>query len=337
MEIGIGDYSTRRRFYANILKLNNLIMRFVSIPENGASWREKLIYVIDAESDVGVDLAVEIIDTSLGQLASLNIYNVTSAEIDIAPYLRASVDETPTDGTEGLAWSTAALSIVVRINGVESPKRLFYRAQLDCSQPRILSKLPIRPIVSLDETIRMTIFSPRTVEVRAILASLAPVNRTYRLVTAGRPVEFTLPLVNMPINQGLRIVVLCDGVQQASYDYVITPRDKSARQLVWYNEDGGVESYTFPKSVRLGYSADIAEDQSRVKSRRVMRRLCSAYESAEEIERIVQMIFSQSVYLVTERGCVLQRDIKRCIEFSPQGTLSQLKIDVVEEWRGGEL
>lgn len=337
MEIGIGDYSTRRRFYANILKLNNLIMRFVSIPENGASWREKLIYVIDAESDVGVDLAVEIVDTSLGQLASLNIYNVTSAEIDIAPYLRASVDETPTDGTEGLAWSTAALSIVVRINGVESPERLFYRAQLDCSQPQILSKLPIRPIVSLGETIRMTIFSPRAVEIRAVFASLAPVNRTYRLVTAGRPVEFTLPLVNMSITQGLRITVVCDGVQQASYDYVITHRDKSARQLVWYNVGGGVESYTFPKSVRLGYSADIAEGQSRIKSRRVMRRLCSAYESAEEIERIVQMIFSQSVYLVTERGCVLQRDIKRRIEFSPQGTLNQLMIDVVEEWRGGEL
>ena len=312
-------------------------MRFVSIPENGASWREKLIYVIDAESDVGVDLAVEIVDTSLGQLASLNIYNVTSAEIDIAPYLRASVDETPTDGTEGLAWSTAALSIVVLINGVESPERLFYRAHLDCSQPRILSKLPIRPIVSLGETIRMTIFSPRSVEIRAVFASLAPVNRTYRLVTAGRPVEFTLPLVNMSITQGLRITVLCDGVQQASYDYVITHRDKSARQLVWYNVGGGVESYTFPKSVRLGYSADIAEDQSRIKSRRVMRRLCSAYESAEEIERIVQMIFSQSVYLVTERGCVLQRDIKRRIEFSPQGTLNQLMIDVVEEWRGGEL
>lgn len=315
-------------------------MKFLSIPENGASWREKLIYAIDAESDEGVDLKVEIVDTSLGQLASLNIYNVTSAEVDIAPYLRASVDEAPTDGTEGLAWSTAALSIVVRVGGVESPQRVYYRAKLDCSVPCVLSNISALQSVSLDETIRMTIFSPKSVEVRVTLTQMAPANRTYRLLTGGRPIEFTLPLANMSTFRRLKITVVCDSVQQAVYEYVITPRDSSARQLLWYNANGGVESYTFPKSVRLSYSADVvetAEGKGRLRRGCVVRRLCSAFEPTEQMERIVQMIFSPSVYLATERGCVLQRDIQRKVEFSPQGTLNQLKVDVVEEWRGGGL
>lgn len=330
----------QRRFYANILKLNYLIMRFTSIPENGASWREKLIYAIDTESAQGVDLRIEIVDTTLGQLASLNVYNVTSTEVDIAPYLRASVDESPTDGIEGLTWSSAALSVVVRVGEIESPKRLYYRAKIDSLKPSILSNVPARSAVSLGDTLRMTIYAPNLVEVKVVFTSMAPINRDYTLKTDGRPVEFTLPLINISTYKRLTITVRCDGRQQASYAYVIAPRDGSSRQLVWYNVDGGIESYTFPKSVRVGYLAEVSErgdGTSCVSSRLVTRRLYSAYEPTDEMERIMQMVFSPSVYLVTDSGYLPQHDIKRRIEFSPQGSLSQLKIDVVEEWKGGRL
>lgn len=315
-------------------------MKFVSIPNNGASWREKLIYAIDTESDEAIDLNVDIIDSERGVVASLNIYQVKTTEIDIAPYLRTLVDESPTGNIEALTWSSAALEIRVAVNGVESQQRVFYRANLDVSTAKVLSRLPTHPTVSPGETLRMTIFSRKSVEIKLLMLSLVPEIKTYTLMTYGRPVEFTLPIAADANFKRLRVTIICDGVTLDGYDFMLIKSGSSARQVVWYNMAGGVESYTFPKSVRLNYRTDVAKATSgrvRIKGRYVTRELYSAYESPEELERIMQMVFAPQLYISTEQGCLPQSDFTRRVAFTPQGNISQLKIEIEEAWRGGEL
>ena len=65
-------------------------MKFTSIPDTYSSYREPLIYAFDTESTTPRDVELKIINRSTGEeIGRKRLYNVTSGEVDIAPYLRA--------------------------------------------------------------------------------------------------------------------------------------------------------------------------------------------------------------------------------------------------------
>ena len=65
----------------NFQKLKYLIMRFISIPQNGSSWRGRLPYCFTTGSSEPSDVVVEIVDaTSSELLGTRRLYGVTEAE-----------------------------------------------------------------------------------------------------------------------------------------------------------------------------------------------------------------------------------------------------------------
>ena len=61
-------------------------MKFVSILDNGASWRGRLLYSFTTESDQPQDVTAEILDaTTRTLLGSMRLYGVTEGVIDVAP------------------------------------------------------------------------------------------------------------------------------------------------------------------------------------------------------------------------------------------------------------
>ncbi|MBO5894699.1 MAG: hypothetical protein J6Q33_02800 [Alistipes sp.] len=315
-------------------------MKFTTIPENGSSWRGKLVYAIDCESEVGQDIEVVVADGTLGLRASFNLYNVTTAEFDIAPYLRRMVSEQPTANVESLAWSSAAMLVVVSVGGVSSQSRLYYREAIDATAAQVLSTLSERVAMAQNETLRLSLFALRTAEVR--VTTYLPMERTkiFTLRTYGRTVEFTLPLGAYSVGSTIRIEFVCDDVRLKVLSINIVKREASARQLVWYNERGGVEFYTFPRSVRRYYRAKEgagAQGEQLLQSRCVVRRLLSAYEGAEEMERIAEMIFAPALYLAKEGECERLEIGERVVEFDDEGGIKQLRLDIYEPWRGGGL
>jgi hypothetical protein len=68
-------------------------MRFISIPQNGMSWSDRLIYSFATGLDEPTDVDIEIFDIDANQLiARKRLYSVTYSDVDIAPILRSIAD-----------------------------------------------------------------------------------------------------------------------------------------------------------------------------------------------------------------------------------------------------
>lgn len=333
--------------HANLIRLKYLTMKFTSIPDNGSAWSDKLIYVIDTEKEEPIHLVVDIVDvdrdTTLGRC---RLYNVTNAEVNIAPYLRSRDNFRQVGSCTPMAFiSPASRNIAVVVNGNVSPSRLFYRVPLDCSKAHTLSTITTTQTLSLGEPIRLTVFSRDGVCVTVEYSSATRYLGTNIVEEGsdGSPLEIIIPTAMYP-KETERIKLLVqdvDGNVLQRTIYCIVERAPSARRLMWYNRLGGVECYTFPTSARTRYKARGTRSMSveglpvEMLSREEHYRLTTAREVEAEMNRIAEIVFSPRLYELRGEDIIELELASREILFDRQGSLHQLSIDVYEKEGGG--
>ena len=317
-------------------------MKFLRQPNNGASWQEPLLYAVALDDEDGGIARVRIETSDTQQLiARFNIYGGNEVEFDIAPYLRNSIDDTPTSGERGLFISPYAFNVVVNVNGVSSQQRCFYRTPLQGLQPGIISRGAGTSTISRGERIQMTLYAQSRVDVTVMHHALRNLRRSYAINSNGCPVELIYPLTE--VDEGLQRVVLSisvDGQPRVSVDIPYVERSGPQRQVMWYGGRGGTEGYLFPQCVLKSREAIMergADGKDRVVARDDRWLLTSAYETPEEMERIENMIFADKLYFVNGGECeevVLQT---RKLNRGDAGELKRMQIEVTKRERGGGL
>ncbi len=323
-------------------------MKFTSIPDNGSPWSDELIYSIDSEVDTPTNLVVDIrdIDNNIS-LGRCRLYNVTTASVNIAPYLRSTKNLEIRESGSLMAYiSPAARNIGVLANGYASEQRTFFRTTLDCNKERVLSLIATPQVISLGEQIRLTVFAKENIRVtvdayssRMHLGSQELSQHTY-----GNPIEIVVPTAEMSSDTERIVVTIYSdngGLQRTTY--CVVKRDLSAHRLMWYNRLGGVECYTFPRSMRTsyiakcskaigtsGYPLDVCQTEQHY-------RLTSAIEVEEEMNRIAEIIFSPVVFELNGESVEPVELTTRELRFDSHGAMRQLSIDIRKSGRGGEL
>lgn len=112
-------------------------MKFTSIPEAYSSFREPLIYAFNTESATPHDVELKIINRTTGEeIGRKRLYNVTSGEVDIAPYLRSAARPSlPTNVEEcGEVDVGTTIKVVVEAEGLDYDEE-------DASQQAYLSEI----------------------------------------------------------------------------------------------------------------------------------------------------------------------------------------------------
>ena len=317
-------------------------MKFLRQPNNGASWQEPLLYAVALDDEDGGVARVRIETSDTQQLiARFNIYGGNEVEFDIAPYLRNSIDDTPTSGERGLFISPYAFNVVVNVNGYSSSPKCFYRTPLQGLQPGIISRGAGTSTISRGERIQMTLYAQSRVDVTVMHHALRNLRKSYAINSNGCPVELIYPLAE--VDEGLQRVVLSisvDGQPRVSVDIPYVERSGPQRQVMWYGGRGGTEGYLFPQCVlksREAITERGADGKDRVVARDERWLLTSAYETPEEMERIEDMIFADKLYFVNAAECeevVLQT---RKLNRGDAGELKRMQIEVTKRQRGGGL
>lgn len=332
-----------RKFY----KIKIFNMRFVYIPNQGASWRERLEYCFSTDTAQPIDVLVEIIDaTSSEVIGSMRLYDVTTGRVNIAPYIVSCVSLVPerNNGKVSVHASPSAIAVIVRVNGVESASRVFFRSKFNPGVSEMLTMHRASDEVELGDVVRLTIHARETLRLTVTydgVSGMRPYD--YSVSTKGFPMEITLP--TRDLKEGAEMVVTAryeDGTMQ-SVRYKVVPRGSSSCRLLWYNPNGGVETYAFCHRIRLGYGVDVRElvecdgKPSRLVNGRVEYRLCSGSDSSANLERVARLLLSPVVY--KERGVEFMEVTvdSREVAFDSKGQLHALSLDVSEEWKGGEL
>lgn len=315
-------------------------MKFVKLPKNGASWDGALSYTIATSDGMTGDAVVEVVDAISGAtLGTRRLYGISRAEFDVAPYVRNAIGEaTPLSAT--LSRSPSARKIIVRANGVESEERLFFRATLDTSAPQILSATKQSSVVAHGAKICLTVFAQEEVRL-TIVDRRATTSETYSAIaTSGMPVDIAVATSfyagdNIP----LTLKIVCDRKQTYTLDYTIVEPTSSSYSIAWYNTQGGIESYTFPRAVRESIGAELMSAvrgrAPRLRGVVARYRLLSAFERQEEVERLVGVIFSPEVFEVGDEGCSRVVLENRTISFDDHGGLRRVELCVKKEWSRG--
>ena len=322
-------------------------MNFVSIPNNGSSWQESLIYSFETADAQPQDIEVEICDVGANSLlGTKRLYGVASGSIDIAPYLRSVCDlRISYTGGNSVHNTQIARNISVKLNGVESESRLFMLRSFDASAPKILTRFAAESTFSIGDVVTFSLFVPSKLNIVANIISPSS-RKQVHLQWSGTNAIVDVEMQTRNFKADIELIdinIHFDGniVENLKFN-VVSPQSRH-RQLLWRNSWGGVESYGFPQSLPLARAVEAesielaTHDVVMLGKAQCRNRLCSAFETEQELERISEVMLSSYIYEV-DQGVLHEVEVDdRKIEYDTHGNLRQLAFDIVKEWKGGGL
>lgn len=322
-------------------------MKFVSIPNYGASWREALNYSFSTETSEPQDIKVEVVDARSSELlGEMRLYGVTKGVVNIAPYVARRASLLPPTSGEGLVvvQSPSAVAVVVRINGVSSAERIFFRSAFNPDLSRSLSYYNDNQEVEKGDVIRLTLHAKREMWIAVSYSrgvKVQPIDTT--IACDGCPMELMLSTNGLNAGDTISLTIRYDAGSVQGFRFTVMPRRMSSKRLLWYNPYGGVECYTFGHSIRIGYGVEVQSvDECAGEARRCVEgelryRLCSGQESTTVLERVAELLLSPVVYKCGGAQCEVVDIASREVDYNGKGELHNMTLEVCEEWRGGGL
>lgn len=326
--------------------LKYLTMKFTSIPENGSSWAKPLIYAIESEQLVDL-LRVEIVDIIDSKvLTTLLLYNVTNAEVDIAPYLRTIAESRQVNlsSSDGFYISPWVFRVQLVANGVSSASRFFFRGAYDTLSHTIFSGWMSDATIASNETIRLSAHSSKTLSVSLRESDTNVEIKSIMRKTDGLPMDVVMNVGEIGVStKSLTLRVVCDSIYTSEFTLRVVTRDSSAYSVVWVNGRGGLECYTFPHSRRLSTHVESHEVETecgayrRVVGATTRSLLYSAYCTESEMNRILGILLSSQVYLCCNGELLPRRVLTDTIKYDEHGRLRRFMLEIEEKTMEGGL
>lgn len=318
-------------------------MNFKTLPQNGASWMSPVLYSLEFDQREE-QVAVEIYDQLHAQiLGKIMLYNVESAEIDIAPYIRSSMMKSrELEQTATIAESKDACRIVLKVGDVRSEPVLLFRSDISAASPGLLSTVTQMGTVAQGELIWLTAYASSTINLVVVQPSDSGITQ-YNYRTNGVPCQIAVPINKALKDDMITIRVVCDNEPVEVCKYRVVERDSTAVRLVWVNPRGGLECYTFPQSIKrsLSVKSEDVESESgwyrRVISTTVTRRLIMAGASQDEVDRVLTVLLSPELYRCDGAKAMVISLITEGVTYDDHGRLRKLEFDIQERWKGGDL
>ena len=318
-------------------------MIFKTIPQNGASWLNPVLYSLEfeqKEESVEVEIYDELTASSLGRVM---LYNTITATIDVAPYVRTAKLNAPLREQDSIVEpSFDACRLVLRVNGQESRPIVLFRSDITGLSPRMISATADNETVADGEILRFTLLAERSIVLTIAQSSNGSIKR-YEFATQGVPSEVALPIRTLIVGENIIVRLECDGMMVGVCSYRVVERAESAVRLAWINSIGGMESRTFPLSVKRSVvvkSEDVECEcgwYRRVVGSTIVRRLMMPGATQSQIDSILDVLLSPRVYRCDGYEYRAVQLLTDTITYDDHGKLQRLEFDIKEEWKGGVL
>lgn len=322
-------------------------MKFTNIPKNGASWSGELLCSFATELADKSDVQVIVRDAETdAELGRLKLYAITEATVDIAPIVRRRVSDEPQIARASeIIPSLAMCRVIVEVEGVRSPKISLFRADYKPLIHRVLSSMSTGCGIASGDTLRFTlnVVKGATVTVEELTGHKHRHIAHLSYNAQSQVVEVVVPIGNLSKEADRVVVTITNGIVTDIAEYRVVERTEGSRKLLWYNAQGGVESYIFPYSRLLERKADVSTIRTATKQHSSLTaaqsrvRLTSAVLQLREQERLAEIL--RSPYIFEERSNAIRSvDLpSRELHYDDHGALKRLSLDIVEEWKGGGL
>lgn len=324
-------------------------MKFTLLPKTYSSYREPLIYEFDTQA-APADVEVRVVEATTGEVIGRKmLYGVSTARVDIAPFVRRAAEVKLPDKVEYSQMLTTGVQIKVKVEvaGVSSSARNFIAAKIDTSKTHfmLLSEQISRRTMARDEFDIIPFYSSPDAVVEVLVEAMG---KSYGYLTLEHATggQAAVAVTALDFDDGpeeLRVTFKVDGEVEAELEYELKANLRGARRLAWLNSSRSPELYTFPmrksvlvESVRHHIESMLGREAAAVERNGELKVL-SAYEPQAQLEALGRIIHSERVWLV--EGCVPSRvelRAERVINL-PCDEMGMVEVDICAAEEGARL
>lgn len=314
-------------------------MKFTSIPEAYSSFREPLIYALDTESTTPRDVELKIMNRTTGEeIGRKRLYGITTAEVDIAPYLRSASQPTlPQSITEcGQIECGTTIKVVVEAEGVSSSSRNFVAASVDQEALyMLLTSQQLHRTMERDDFDIIPYFTWPDIVVSFDVEFIG--NGTERITITPPSGGQRAVAVTARGREGvdtIRVTVKVDGRADTTIEYTLQPNLRGARRVAWLNKHLSPEVYTFPlrkgvliEATRHHMESIWGREAAAVESRSELK-LLSAYEPERQLKALAEILTSPRVWLVEGANIKNVELTTERVMLSPSEEMGIIEVDI---------
>lgn len=282
-------------------------MRFTSTPQNFTPIEQGLVFAFTTDNSTPATVVVEIVDCSdESVIATLRLHNVTTAEVDIAPYIAPFAERKPLKSSTSTLQEAPTALYKVRVDDVESAELLVSLNRSKVVAPAVATTMSSQRRLACGECDELLLFAEEGSDLEIVMSTDTGEELRLEKVSSGAEM---LTVVADDFGEECRridVAVLCDGGEVASLCYnIVAPSGRGVR-LAWLSSEGSIERYTFP----VTHSITLNAERERVGDGEILRtvacrsesrlEVASRYEPRATIAALSEIVASSRVWLVAE-------------------------------------
>ena len=282
-------------------------MRFTSTPQNFTPIEQGLVFAFTTDNSTPATVVVEIVDCSdESVIATLRLHNVTTAEVDIAPYIAPFAERKPLKYSTSTLQEAPTALYKVRVDDVESAELLVSLNRSKVVAPAVVTTMSSQCRLACGECDELLLFAEEGSDLEIVMSTDTGEELRLEKVSSGAEM---LTVVADDFGEACRridVAVLCDGSEVASLCYnIVAPSGRGVR-LAWLSSEGSIERYTFP----VTHSITLNAERERVGDGEILRtvacrsesrlEVASRYEPRATIAALSEIVTSSRVWLVAD-------------------------------------
>lgn len=286
-------------------------MRIINLSEEFTPRHEGIFFGLDTENEMPADVTIEVVDMASEEvLARKLLRSVTTAEVNVAPYLLPNEEYTPSKSTHTTFKAAPSRCCIVRSGDDFSAPITTSVNRYRVSLPTVVSAMPSLRTISYGEVDEVLILTNGADILTAnIVADTGEsLSIDYSAATGAAILLISTKDFGKKFRT-LEVELLCNGEYFGSLRYTVMPLHKGAVRLAWISRSGSIERYTFPLGVKSQLNS-VKESIDTPEGRRVVRAvsesilsLKSRYEASATIEALAEIVSSPRVWLEGATGC----------------------------------
>lgn len=283
-------------------------MRFISTPQNFTPIEQGLVFAFTTDSDIPASVVAEIVACSDDSVvATLRLHNITSGEVDIAPYIAPFAERRPSKSAMSSLCEAPTASYKVRVDNVESDRVVVSLNRSDVLRPAVVTTMPQQRRLAYGECDEVLLFVEEGSLVEIAMDSNTGESVYFSEVSASGALLFTVAAADFGTeSKEIYVQVSCNGDEVASLNYnIVAPSERGVR-LAWLSSEGSIERYSFPVS----HSMTLNAERERVGDGEILRtvvcrsesrlEIASRYEPRATIAALSEIVASSRVWLVAD-------------------------------------
>ena len=326
-------------------------MYFESTPSDFTPLKEGLIFEFCCEEPTDIEAAI-INDSTKAEVGRLQIKNVESGTIDIAPYIPTpSLLQPITVGKSRLQTiGTTTYRVALYRQGESTPQctsravRLSSNGYLSEEMPFLTTTMGKHRIISTGEFDNIGIYSYPGCEISAQITSDAGVDIFVSLSSVTGVTHMIFAANDLSASAtSAKIEFYYDEEYFADISYIIQPRHLTGIRLAWRTVKGNIEQYTFPVISQSSVSASRNQTTTNTGIEKVLDsrlvkhlHLISDFEPRTTLDALAEIIAAPKVWVVYPNN-YSTNIVDIALQYDITNTIGRIELDIVSERKEGSV